>query len=143
MRIPGCSAEFANAVDTLQAGACYRGTPEQVHNYPKKYLFYARGKRNGKQKQNYCDSDSYVQSLGPNDAVKLRAFLYSAQVRVAVLVLSDSKARTHSHRAVIALTLNDSSRRVSPSSSRATATRSVTVTTVDGHMVRTIAQYSH
>ena len=113
-RTPGCSAEFANAVDTLQAGTCYRGTPEQVHDYPKNYLFYARGKRNGKQKHNYCDSDSYVQRLGPNDAVKLRAFLFSAQVRVVVLGLSDSKARTHSHRAVIALTLNDSSAEFHP-----------------------------
>lgn len=75
--LAGCSAEFANAVDVLQAGTCYRGTPEQVKEFPKNYLFYAEGKRGTK--QNYCDTDTYLFGLGPNDAVKLRAFLYSAQ----------------------------------------------------------------
>ncbi len=65
-------------MDALEAGTCYRGTSEQVAAYPKSYLFYAKGKRNVK--QNYCDSDTYVQGLGPNDAVKLRAFFYATQV---------------------------------------------------------------
>lgn len=78
-----CSNEFADAVDEIGAGACYRGTTEQVTEFPKNYLFYSQGK-NGV-KQNYCDSDTYVQSLGPNDAVKLRAFLYTTQVRTCLL----------------------------------------------------------
>ena len=76
----GCSAEFANAVNVLQAGTCHRGTPEQVAEFPKNYLFYAEGKRG--QKQNYCDTDTYLFNLGTNDAVQLRAFLYSSQVCV-------------------------------------------------------------
>lgn len=118
-RTAGCSAEFANAVDTLQAGKCYRGTAEQVRNHPKNYLFYSRSMRNAK--NNYCDSDTYVQNLGPNDAVKLRAFLYSAQVRSHELLYGKdmnsflqcvSPYFVHFHR-------------VSPSFSPATATRSV------------------
>lgn len=64
-------------MDVLQAGICYRGTDGQVAQFPKNYLFYAEGKRGVK--QNYCDSDTYLFNLGPNDAVELRAFLFSTQ----------------------------------------------------------------
>lgn len=75
--VAGCSAAFANEVEAISKGACHRGTPEQIKEFPKNYLYYFEGKRGVK--QNYCDSDTYLFSLGPNDAVKLRAFLYSAQ----------------------------------------------------------------